>query len=57
MAPVFGPAKLGETREIYLDAAKAGKILNWKPSTSLKQGLEQTVAYFAEKEVNEGKRN
>ena len=55
MEPVFGPAKLGETREIYLDAAKAGQILNWKPSMGLKQGLEQTVAYFAEKEVNERK--
>lgn len=43
---VHGPAKLGETRHIYLNADKAGKILSWKPTLSLEEGLEKTVSYF-----------
>jgi UDP-glucose 4-epimerase len=45
-----GPAKLGETRHIYLDATKAGTELGWHPTLSLEEGLEMTVAYFREKE-------
>lgn len=45
-APVYGPAKLGETRRIYLDATKAQQQLGWVPSVGLKEGLERTVAYF-----------
>jgi len=45
-----GPAKVGETRHIYLDATKAAKDLGWIPSLSLEEGLEMTVAYFREKE-------
>jgi UDP-glucose 4-epimerase len=44
--PVHGPAKLGETRRIYLDASKARTKLGWTPSVPLEEGLEQTVAYF-----------
>jgi UDP-glucose 4-epimerase len=44
--PVHGPAKLGETRCIYLDAARAKEKLGWTPTVSLEEGLEQTVAYF-----------
>ncbi|HJW89806.1 MAG TPA: NAD-dependent epimerase/dehydratase family protein [Anaerolineales bacterium] len=43
---VYGPAKLGETRRIFLDANKARQSLGWAPSVSLEEGLEQTVAYF-----------
>jgi UDP-glucose 4-epimerase len=42
----YGPAKLGETRHIYLDASKAQEILGWLPNTSLDDGLRQTVDYF-----------
>jgi UDP-glucose 4-epimerase len=52
--PVFGPPKLGETREIYLDATRAGEMLGWKPKLNLKDGLESTVAYFRESEVSVG---
>lgn len=48
-APQHGPAKLGETRKIYLDARKAGQHLGWEPSISLEEGLTQTVAYFRAK--------
>jgi UDP-glucose 4-epimerase len=41
-----GPAKVGETRHIYLDATKAEKELGWTPTLTLEQGLEKTVAYL-----------
>jgi UDP-glucose 4-epimerase len=42
----YGPAKVGETRHIYLDATKAKTDLGWSPTLSLEEGLEKTVAYF-----------
>ena len=45
-----GPAKVGETRHIYLDATKAKKDLGWSPTLTLEAGLEKTVAYFKESE-------
>ena len=46
--PSFGPAKLGETYRIYLDATKAGQELGWQPTISLEEGLERTVDFFRE---------
>lgn len=45
-----GPAKVGETRHIYLDATKAKNDLGWSPTLTLEAGLEKTVAYFKESE-------
>jgi UDP-glucose 4-epimerase len=45
-SPIYGPAKVGETRRIYLSANKAHEQLNWTPVVSLEEGLEQTVDYF-----------
>ena len=42
----YGPAKVGETRHIYLNASKAKKDLGWTPTISLEAGLEKTVEYF-----------
>jgi UDP-glucose 4-epimerase len=42
----YGPAKVGETRHIYLDASKAKKDLGWAPTITLEEGLEKTVDYF-----------
>jgi UDP-glucose 4-epimerase len=42
----YGPAKVGETRHIYLDASKAKKDLGWMPTITLEEGLEKTVDYF-----------
>lgn len=49
-AAAYGPAKVGETRHIYLDASKARRELGWAPTLSLADGLERTVAYFKEAE-------
>lgn len=46
----YGPAKVGETRHIYLNAAKANKDLGWEPTLNLDEGLANTVAYFRESE-------
>jgi len=43
--PTYGPAKLGETRRIYLDARKAQRELGWEPQVNLESGLEQCVRY------------
>jgi UDP-glucose 4-epimerase len=43
---VYGPAKLGETRQIYLDASRIKKELGWTPSVSLETGLARTVDHF-----------
>ena len=39
----YGPAKLGETRRIYLTAKRAEKDLGWTVTTRLKEGLLETV--------------
>lgn len=41
-----GPAKVGETRHIYLDARKAARDLGWSPTVSLEEGLERTVSHL-----------
>jgi UDP-glucose 4-epimerase len=46
-----GPAKIGETRKIYLDASKAQRELNWVPTVDLANGLQRTVEYFRQMEV------
>jgi putative methionine-R-sulfoxide reductase with GAF domain len=48
---VHGPAKVGETRHIYLDASKVRDTFGWSPRWILEEGLEQTLAFFRENEV------
>jgi UDP-glucose 4-epimerase len=47
----YGPAKLGETRHIYLTAKRAGQELGWEPTVSLAEGLRSTVQYFQRTEA------
>lgn len=49
--PVHGPARLGETRRIYLDASKARRELGWKPAIDLQTGMQLTVNYFKTMEL------
>lgn len=46
-----GPAKPGEVRAIYLDAARAARDLGWQPQVALDQGLALTVAHFRGQET------
>jgi UDP-glucose 4-epimerase len=47
---VNGPAKVGETRRIFLDASKAKRELGWSGTISLEEGLQETVEYFKQAE-------
>jgi UDP-glucose 4-epimerase len=46
-----GPAKVGETRRIFLEASKAEKELDWHPTVGLEAGLSETVEYFRQTET------
>jgi UDP-glucose 4-epimerase len=46
-----GPAKLGETRRIFLDATRAKESLEWSVSVDLKEGFQKTVDYFKHAEL------
>jgi UDP-glucose 4-epimerase len=48
---VHGPAKVGETRVIYLEASKVREVMGWMPTVGLREGLEHTVEYFRQKEI------
>jgi UDP-glucose 4-epimerase len=52
---IHAPAKLGETRAIYLDAGKARRELGWEPTVSLEDGLRKTVEYFRSSEPDRTK--
>jgi UDP-glucose 4-epimerase len=45
---IHGPAKLGEQRRSCLETALARKVLGWRPEVGLKEGLQQTIAYYRE---------
>ena len=40
------PDREGEAQEWLLDNSLAHKLLNWKPQTSLEDGLNKTITYF-----------
>lgn len=42
----YGPAKVGETRHIYLNASKARQNLGWSATVNLDEGMQKTVEYF-----------
>jgi UDP-glucose 4-epimerase len=47
----YGPARAGETFQIYLQASKAKEHLGWEPTVPLAEGLHNTVEYFQEMEL------
>jgi len=49
---LFGPAKVGETFKIYLNAGRAERELGWRPIIPLEEGLKRTVDYFKEVELS-----
>ena len=44
LEPELGPERAGEVRRSCLDPAAAGRLLGWSARTSLRDGLERTVA-------------
>jgi UDP-glucose 4-epimerase len=47
------PERPGDPLILYADAGKAKSILNWTAKTSIKDGVENTVAYFTNIWTNE----
>lgn len=45
--PLRAPARPGEIRHSSLDARRAGRELDWKPWTTLEEGLAATLAWAA----------
>ncbi|MBI5221021.1 MAG: SDR family NAD(P)-dependent oxidoreductase [Candidatus Liptonbacteria bacterium] len=41
--PLFVPYRAGEVRRIALDARRAKKILGWRPTVKLEQGVPRTI--------------
>jgi len=46
-APRHGPARPGDLRSNLVDAALAGRALSWRPSIRLREGIAETVGWFA----------
>lgn len=47
-APNYGPARAGDLRSSIVDASAAGRLLGWRPTVAFPEGVQQTVAWFAE---------
>ena len=46
--PHHGPPKAGEQRRSVLDCRKLQAAANWTPTVLVDEGLQRTVAFFAE---------
>lgn len=46
ITPQFGPKREGDVRKVYSDITKARKVLGFRPSVTLKQGLKLTIDWF-----------
>ena len=43
----FAPHRPGEQQESFVDAGKAGRLLDWRPAVSLEDGLARSYEWFA----------
>jgi UDP-glucose 4-epimerase len=43
---IHGPAKPGEQRRSCIDPTAAGRVLGWRASVSLEDGLRRTLEWF-----------
>jgi len=46
---IYGPPRPGDLVRNALDVSKAKRDLDWEPWTSLKEGIEQTISWFAQR--------
>ena len=47
----FEPPRKGEIRRSVLDSGRARKVLGWKPSLSVEEGLRETAAWFQSERI------
>jgi len=45
---MFEDEKKGDVRVTYADISKASRLLNWKPNTELREGLEKEIGWLRE---------
>ena len=46
MEPRFGPPRVGDVRNFWLDCSLAKSVLGWQATTSFAEGMRKTVASF-----------
>jgi UDP-glucose 4-epimerase len=46
LEPVYAPPRPGELNRIVVDSSKAARVLGWRPTVPLQEGLERTLDYF-----------
>lgn len=44
--PRFGPPRVGDVRNFWLDSSRARTVLGWEPEVSFEEGIRRTVASF-----------
>lgn len=44
--PVYGPPRPGDVPRSSIDPSKAAEVLDWRPWTTLSEGVRQTLAWF-----------
>lgn len=49
IGPIYDKKRQGEIDHICIDSTKIEKRLNWKPLTTLQEGIRQTASYYKEK--------
>ncbi|RYY21891.1 MAG: SDR family oxidoreductase [Chitinophagaceae bacterium] len=46
LAPIYGPQRIGDVKHSLADITKAQTLLNYHPSTTIKQGLKPTFEWY-----------
>jgi nucleoside-diphosphate-sugar epimerase len=54
--PTFKPKRAGDVRRTFADISKSVKMLNFKPQTRFRPGLEKTVKWFLDSGILTGKK-
>jgi nucleoside-diphosphate-sugar epimerase len=52
IAPEFQAPRAGDVRHSLADISKARRMLGYQPVTTLRDGLQQTVAYFCQRRAS-----
>ena len=49
VSPVYAQKRPGEAERVSLDISKAKEMLGWQPTVPLEEGVQQSVAYYADR--------
>ena len=52
LQPLFEPVRPGDIRHSQADIAKALRLLDWRPQTTLTDGLRETLRYFIQGSIS-----